>query len=143
MKDKSASRVYVALVEGVIPHNLGRIDAPIGRDPKQRQKMAVVAGGKPAVTHFQVLKRYEEHTLVECRLETGRTHQIRVHMNYIQHPVVGDPVYGRKKTDTTHGQYLHAKELSFIHPSTNERMTFTCDMPEYFVANLKELDPDA
>ena len=139
MKHKTAHRIYLALVEGVIPHNIGRIDAPIGRDPKQRKRMAVVEGGKPAVTHFQVLKRFTEHTLIEFRLETGRTHQIRVHMNYIHYPIVGDPLYGRKKTDTSHGQYLHATTLRFVHPTTNKEMEFTSELPDYFKELLEEL----
>ena len=132
LKDKSMSREYIALVEGVIPHNKGKIDAPIGRDPKHRQKMAVVKGGKAAITHFTVLKRWEDKTLIKCQLETGRTHQIRVHMNYIGYPIYGDPVYGRKKTDTSHGQYLHAYRLSLVHPITGKQMTFEVDPPAYF-----------
>lgn len=139
MKDKTAKRIYLALVEGVIPHNLGKIDAPIGRDPKNRQRMAVVEGGKPAVTHFQVLKRFTEHTLIECELETGRTHQIRVHLNYIQYPIVGDPKYGRKKTDSTYGQFLHAKTLRFKHPMTGEEMEFHADLPDFFNNHIEEL----
>lgn len=139
MKEKTAKRIYVALVEDVIPHNLGKIDAPVGRDPKYRQRMAVVEGGKPAVTHFQVLKRFENNTLIECELETGRTHQIRVHLNYIQYPIVGDPKYGRKKTDTTYGQYLHAKTLRFVHPTTKEEMEFHAALPDYFNEHIKEL----
>lgn len=139
MKDKTAKRIYLALVEGVIPHNLGKIDAPIGRDPKYRQRMAVVEGGKPAVTHFQVLQRFTDHTLIECELETGRTHQIRVHLNYIQYPIVGDPKYGRKKTDSTYGQYLHAKTLRFIHPKTGKEMEFHAELPDFFKDYIKEL----
>jgi 23S rRNA pseudouridine1911/1915/1917 synthase len=139
MKEKTAKRVYIALVEGVIPHNKGKIDAPIGRDPKNRQKMAVVENGKTAVTHFTVIKRFEDKTLIECRLETGRTHQIRVHMNYIKHPIVGDPIYGRKKTDTSHGQFLHAKTLSFVHPKTKELMEFDSELPKYFSDYLESL----
>lgn len=139
MKEKTAHRVYIALVEGVIPHNKGKVDAPVGRDPKYRQRMAVVKYGKPAVTHFNVLKRYQEHTLIECQLETGRTHQIRVHLNYIKYPVVGDPQYGHKKTDTTHGQYLHATKLTFTHPRTLEEMEFHSDLPDFFKNHLEEL----
>ncbi|QMS85876.1 RluA family pseudouridine synthase [Candidatus Xianfuyuplasma coldseepsis] len=140
LQEKTVTRTYVALVDGVIPHNLGRIDAPIGRDPKNRQKMAVVEHGKPAVTNFNVVQRFAAHTLIECHLETGRTHQIRVHMNYINFPIVGDPKYGLRKTDTTHGQFLHAKTLGFIHPVTNEYMEFTSELPEYFTAFLEELE---
>lgn len=140
MKAKTASRKYYALVEGVIPHNKGRIDAPIGRDPKNRQRMAVTEGGKPAVTNFNVLKRYAEQTLIECELETGRTHQIRVHMSYIGYPIVGDPKYGRRKTDTKYGQYLHAKTLGFDHPTTGEYLEFDSELPDYFQEELERLE---
>jgi len=139
LKNKTVTRKYIALVEGVIPHNLGKVNAPIGRDPKNRQKMKVIESGKSAVTNFKVLARYEENTLIECVLETGRTHQIRVHMGYIGHPIVGDPKYGRKKTDITHGQYLHAKTLGFIHPTTNEYIEFDSELPEFFTKHLEEL----
>lgn len=142
LKDKSATRKYIALVEGIIPHNLGKINAPIGRDPKNRQRMAINQKGKDAVTNFKVIARYDEFTLIECELETGRTHQIRVHLNYIQHPVVGDPKYGKRKTDTTHGQYLHAKTLGFVHPTTNEYMEFDSELPEYFQDMLDILDKE-
>ncbi len=136
---KTVTRRYVALVEGVIPHNLGKVNAPVGRDPKNRQKMKVVENGKPAVTNFQVITRYTENTLIECILETGRTHQIRVHLNYINHPVVGDPKYGRRKTDITHGQFLHAKTLGFIHPTTKEYIEFESELPQYFKDYLESL----
>ncbi len=136
---KTVTRKYKALVEGVIPHNLGKINAPIGRDPKNRQRMACVDGGKPAITNFQVLQRFEKHTLVECVLETGRTHQIRVHMNYIGYPIVGDPKYGVRKTDTAHGQFLHAEVLGFVHPVTKEYMEFSSELPQYFQDYLAEL----
>lgn len=137
---KTVTRKYVALVDGVIPHNLGKVNAPIGRDPKNRQKMKCVKGGKEAVTNFKVLNRYEDNTLIECQLETGRTHQIRVHLAYIDHPVVGDPKYGRRKTDVTHGQYLHAQTLGFIHPTTKEYMEFTSELPEFFKNHLETLE---
>lgn len=140
--DKSVTREYVALVHGVIEHNLGKIDAPIGRDPHDRKKMAVAEGGKNAVTHFQVLKRYKEFTLVKCILETGRTHQIRVHMKYINHPVAGDPYYGPKKVMGTEGQYLHAKTIGFTHPHTKERMEFSSELPATFQKLLDELDAE-
>ncbi len=140
LQEKTTKRSYVALVDGVIPHNIGKITAPIGRDPKNRQKMAVVDGGKEAVTHFSVIQRYTNHTLIECQLETGRTHQIRVHMSYIHFPIVGDPKYGLKKTDTTHGQFLHAKTLGFVHPTTGEYMEFTSELPEYFQFYLEGLE---
>jgi len=137
---KTVTRKYVALVEGVIPHNLGKVNAPIGRDPKNRQKMACVDGGKPAVTNFRVLQRFEEFSLIECILETGRTHQIRVHMNYIGYPIVGDPKYGIRKTNTENGQYLHAQTLGFIHPETEEYMEFTSEIPAFFKNRLDELE---
>ena len=140
LKEKSVTRRYIALVEGVIPHNLGKINAPIGRDPKNRQNMKVIDGGKEAVTNFKVLQRFNEHTLIECMLETGRTHQIRVHLAYIKHPLVGDPKYGRRKTDTTHGQFLHAKTLGFIHPTTEEYLEFDSELPEYFKTHLESLE---
>lgn len=139
LKHKTVTRKYIALTEGVIPHNLGKVNAPIGRDPKNRQKMACVENGKDAVTNFKVLQRFENNTLIECELETGRTHQIRVHMNYIGYPIVGDPKYGIKKTDTTYGQFLHAKTLGFIHPKTKEYMEFDSELPEYFKTHLEEL----
>lgn len=139
LKEKTTTRTYIAIVTGNISHNLGRIEAPIGRDPSNRQKMAVVQNGKSAVTHFKVLDRYRDFTLLELKLETGRTHQIRVHMAYINHPVVGDPLYGVKKQTTEFGQYLHAKTLGFVHPRTNEYMEFTSELPEEFIRKIDEL----
>ena len=139
LRTKTVTRKYIALVEGVIPHNLGKINAPIGRDPKNRQQMKVVENGKEAVTNFQVIKRFEEYTLIECVLETGRTHQIRVHLAFINHPLVGDPKYGRRKTDTTYGQFLHAKTLGFVHPTTKEYMEFESETPKYFNDFLETL----
>ncbi len=140
IRNKDAKREYVALVEGVISHNKGRVNAPIGRHKTSRQNMAVVEGGKESVTNFVVLQRFEEHTLVRCMLETGRTHQIRVHFKFINHPLVGDPKYGRRKTDTTYGQYLHAKTLGFVHPVTNEYLEFESELPQYFLDKTKELE---
>ncbi len=141
LKDHTVTRSYVALVHGEFPHNHGRIDAPIGRDPKDRQKMTVRAdNSKDAITNFTVLERYPDYSLVECRLETGRTHQIRVHMAYIGHPVLGDPKYGYRRDDTTHGQYLHARTLGFNHPRTGEYMEFTSELPDFFVAKIKEIE---
>lgn len=140
LKDKTASRTYVALVHGIVHVKKGIINAPIGRDPKSRVKMAVVKDGKEAITEFKVLKYYKDFTLIECKLKTGRTHQIRVHMDYIGYPLVGDPLYGRRKLKYGNKQYLHAKELSFIHPSTKERVTFTTELPEYFTSFLNELE---
>lgn len=132
---KSVTRVYQAFVHGHIPHDNGTIDAPIGRDQRDRQSMAIVDKGKHAVTHFKVLERFGgNYTLVECRLETGRTHQIRVHMKYIGYPLVGDPKYGPKKTLEFGGQVLHAGTLGFNHPTTGEYMEFTSPPPEDFQA---------
>ncbi len=136
---KSVTRKYVALVHGHIPHDKGTIDAPIARDTKDRQKMAVVDKGKNAVTHFRVLERFGNFTLVECRLETGRTHQIRVHMKYIGFPLVGDPKYGPKKTMDIGGQALHAEIIGFIHPKTNEYMEFSAEPPAEFAELLESL----
>ena len=132
LSDKRCYRSYYALVEGIIPHDEGEINAPIARDKKDRQKMAVSAGGKESLTLFKVLERFSDSTLVECELKTGRTHQIRVHMSYIGFPVVNDPKYGRRKLLDDSGQYLHAYKLSFLHPKTQERMTFTTELPNYF-----------
>ena len=141
LKNRTMSRVYVALVHGVIHEEEGKIIAPLGRDKKNRLKMAVdLHDGKEAVTHFKVLKRYQSSTLVECRLETGRTHQIRVHFEYIKHPLVGDLLYGRKNDSIYQGgQLLHAKELKLIHPRTKENETFSCPMPQYFKDVIAEL----
>ena len=136
---KTVTRRYTALVHGHIAHDKGTIDAPIGRDQKDRQKQAVVDNGKHAVTHFQVMERFGTFTLVECRLETGRTHQIRVHMNYIGFPLAGDPKYGPKKTIDFPGQVLHAGILGFEHPVTKEYLEFEAPLPEDFEALLKEL----
>lgn len=137
--NKTVTRKYYAICYGVIDHNYGKIDAPLGRDITNRQKMAVVEGGKHAVTNFRVLERFKDFTLLELQLETGRTHQIRVHMNYIGHPIAGDPLYGPRKVIGTHGQYLHAKTLGFTHPRTKEFLQFECPLPDYFEEFLKEL----
>ena len=138
LEEKSTHRKYIALVWGVIPHDTGTIDAPIGRDTTDRKKMAVIAGGKPSITHFKVLERFSRATLIELMLETGRTHQIRVHMNYIGHPVVNDPVYGKRPIIDESGQCLHAKELGFIHPSTGKYMEFDSELPESFLNIVKQ-----
>lgn len=133
LKDKTLSRIYVALVKGRINHDTGTIDAPIGRDPYDRKKMCVTdQNSRNAITHFKVLERYKNSSLIECKLETGRTHQIRVHMNYIGHPIINDPVYGGKKNIDNFGQMLHAKEIGFINPATGRDMTFSCDVPDEF-----------
>lgn len=132
IKARTAKRVYIAIVHGVIGADTGRIDAPIGRHPVHRKRMAVVdRGGRPAVTHFEVVNRFDGFAVVRCMLETGRTHQIRVHMAYIGHPVVGDPVYSRKKHPfQISGQALHSTHLEFDHPRTGKRMAFDADVPE-------------
>lgn len=136
---ETTTRKYYAIVVGNIAHNLGKINAPIGRDPNNRQKQAVVEDGKDAVTYFKVLERFKNFTLIECKLETGRTHQIRVHMAYIGHPVLNDPLYGIKKQTTPYGQYLHAKTLGFIHPTTNEYLEFDSELPKEFMEELTKL----
>ena len=139
LEEKKTTRKYIALVWGVIKEDTGTIDAPIGRDLKDRKKMAVTdVNAKDAITHFKVLERYQEATLIELQLETGRTHQIRVHMDYIGHPVVNDPVYGKKKLIDETGQCLHAKELGFIHPTTGEYMQFEAPLPECFINILDQ-----
>ena len=138
LKEKKIKRKYIALVSGVISHDIGEIDAPIGRDPSDRKKMCVTStNSKDAITHFRVLERYKNASLIECELETGRTHQIRVHMKYINHPVINDPVYG-KNNHGKFGQLLHAKEITFTHPTTKEVMTFSCEVPEEFNKILEE-----
>lgn len=140
LQTKSVNRLYYALVHGVIPHDFGTIDAPIGRDVNDRQKMAVTStNSKDARTHFKVIERFQEYTLVECRLETGRTHQIRVHMQYIGYPVVGDEKYSYRKTMKTNGQLLHAHQLTFVHPRTQQQITVEAPLPEQFEMILKEL----
>lgn len=132
LQNKKITRKYEAIVHGEIPHETGMIDAPIGRDPKDRQKMGIVENGRPAITHFRVLQAYPDYTHVECQLETGRTHQIRVHMKYIGYPLAGDPKYGPRKTMDIGGQALHAGTLGFIHPITGKWMEFAADPPAYF-----------
>lgn len=133
-------REYIALLNGVVPHQKIKIDAPIGRDTKDRKKMAVTSNNsKKAVTYLEVLKTYHNHTLVKLNLETGRTHQIRVHTNYIGYPVFNDPVYS-KQVIKEYGQFLHSKTIDFIHPITNEKMHFECDLPKYFQDYLDTLE---
>ena len=139
---KEVQRCYVAIVDGVIPHDNGTMDAPIGRDIKDRQKMAVTSkNAKEAITHFRVLKRFRNNTLIECRLETGRTHQIRVHLSYIGFPVSNDPIYGRKKA-TSFGQMLHSKSIKFKHPRTGEELYFEVEPPKEFLDKLGYLERD-
>lgn len=141
LKDHTMAREYVALVRGIIKENSGTIEMPIGRDKKDRQKMAVVKEGKPAVTHFQVLERFKDHTLVKCQLVSGRTHQIRVHMSAIGHAVEGDPLYAGKNYDKIYknGQLLVAFKLKLIHPTTKKEMVFNIDLPDYFQKVLETL----
>ena len=140
LKERKAMRKYVALVNGNIKEEGGTINKPIARNPVDRKKMAVVQGGREAITHFNVLERFGQYTLVECILETGRTHQIRVHMASIGHSIVGDPLYGIKKEKfNLPGQLLHAKTIGFVHPTTGEMMEFSSEMPEYFQNVLEKL----
>lgn len=141
LKDHTMSREYIALVRGVIKENSGTIDMPIGRDKKDRQKMAVSKDGKPATTHFQVLERFKDHTLVKCQLVSGRTHQIRVHMAAISHPVEGDPLYAGRNYDKLYknGQLLTAYKLKLIHPTTKKEMVFEIELPNYFKEILESL----
>lgn len=133
LKEHSMNRVYKALVEGIIKEDEGIVDKPLGRHPVERIKIAVVKDGRRAVTHYKVIERYKNNTLVECKLETGRTHQIRVHMAYIGHPLVGDPVYGYKKQRfNLNGQMLHAQKLGFVHPRTGKYVEFNSKLPAYF-----------
>ena len=139
ISEKSVVRKYISLVHGVINEDTATIDAPIGRDKNNRKKMCVTGdNSKDAVTNIRVLERYSDATLIECILETGRTHQIRVHMNYINHPVVNDPVYGYNRMDDKEfGQMLHAKEIGFVHPITKEFMDFTVEPPVKFMEILE------
>lgn len=140
LKDHSMKRAYYAIVEGIVKEDQGRITTNIGRHPVERIKMAVVKDGKEAITNYKVIERFKNNTLVECRLETGRTHQIRVHMAHLHHPLIGDQVYGYKKQRfKLQGQALHAKKLGFIHPTTGEYMEFDSPLPEYFQEILDKL----
>lgn len=140
LKERKAVRRYYALVNGNIKEESGTVNKPIGRSPSDRKKMAIVAGGREAVTHYNVIERFGSYTLVECVLETGRTHQIRVHMASLGHSIVGDPVYGIKKEKfNLNGQLLHAKTIGFVHPSTGEMMEFDSDIPDYFSDVLEKL----
>ncbi|MCH4207102.1 MAG: RluA family pseudouridine synthase [Solobacterium sp.] len=141
LEDKTCHREYRTIVMGNLEHDDGLIDAPIGRDPNDRQKMKVTdQNSRDARTHFKVLERFKDSTYAECALETGRTHQIRVHMKFIGHPVMGDLKYGKPcKYMDTQGQVLHAYRLTFIHPRTGEKMTFEADLPEYFQQLLEKL----
>ena len=138
-KNKRIKREYIALLDGVFKNGSATIDAPIGRDKQNRERMAVVEDGKHAITHMKVLKRYDGYTLVSCVLETGRTHQIRVHMAYIGYPIHNDPIYSKKEADSF-GQFLHSYKMNFIHPITKKEMEFICPLPNHFEDFLKELE---
>ncbi|HSQ33385.1 MAG TPA: RluA family pseudouridine synthase, partial [Peptostreptococcaceae bacterium] len=141
LKDHSITRKYEFICHSIIKEDTKTVNAPIGRNPKDRLKMGVVSGGRDAITHFTVLERLTNYTYVQAQLETGRTHQIRFHSAYIKHPILGDPLYCPKSTKfKLDGQVLHAKTLGFIHPTTKEYMEFTCDTPQYFKKLLKILE---
>ena len=143
IKNHEVKKIYIALVRGIVEEDEATIDMPIGRSTKDRKKMAVVKNGKEAVTHFKVLKRYDRYTLLEVKIDTGRTHQIRVHMAEIGHPVVGDMVYSNGKNDFgVEGQMLHAKSLDFRHPITGKQMHLEAELPEYFKNIIEKLDND-
>jgi 23S rRNA pseudouridine1911/1915/1917 synthase len=140
LEDKSCKRIYYALLEGKVKDDKGRIATFIGRNPKDRTKMAVLASGREAITDYKVVARFDGYTLCEFSLQTGRTHQIRVHARHIGHPVVGDKEYGFKNQKfKLNGQLLHAGKLSFIHPTTNDKVSFECPLPDYFIKTLKKL----
>lgn len=141
LKDHTLRRTYECIVRGGFSDDGGTVDAPIGRHPTDRKRMAVTEkNSREAVTHWEVIARYGQYTHLRCRLETGRTHQIRVHMAYIHHPIAGDPLYGVKKPELgLTSQCLHARELTFLHPRTGKEMTVSCDLPEEFVRALKRL----
>lgn len=140
LKEHTTKREYQFICHGVVEEDVITVDRPIGRNPKDRLKMAVVEGGKNAVTHFEVIERFDKFTHMKARLETGRTHQIRVHAKFIKHPLLGDSVYGYKKEKfKLNGQTLHAKKLGFIHPTTKEYMEFDSELPNYFKNILLKL----
>lgn len=139
LKEKTAQREYYAIVNGVVKEEEGTVDAPLGRHPTDRKRIAIVSDGRRAVTHFKVLERFRYHTLLKLKLETGRTHQIRVHMASLGHPILGDPVYGVKQEKIKHdGQALHAKTLGFLHPTSGEWLSFDSELPEYFEILLRK-----
>lgn len=142
IKNHEVEKTYIALVKGIVKENEATINMPIGRSTKDRKKMAVTKIGKPAVTHFKVLKRYDKYSLLEVKIETGRTHQIRVHLSQIGYPVVGDTTYSNGKNEWNEvGQCLHAKSLKFVHPTTGKEMFLEAPLPEYFEKILEELKP--
>lgn len=139
LANKTNKRRYLAIVHGNFGKNSGTIDAPIGRSPKDRKKQAIVSNGKKAITHYEVLEQFDQYALIACTLETGRTHQIRVHMASINHPLAGDPIYGPRKTLKGAGQFLHAETLGLVHPTTKEYMEFQVNPPKIFQKTLKKL----
>lgn len=140
LEDKTCSRIYYALLEGNVKQDKGRIATFIGRNPKDRTKMAVLTSGRDAITDYKVIERFDGYTLCEFSLHTGRTHQIRVHAKHMGHPVVGDKEYGFKNQKfKLNGQLLHAGKLSFVHPTTNKKVSFECPLPDYFIKTLKKL----
>ena len=143
IKEKQVERIYIALVDGIIPHSTGTIEVPIGRDISNREKMCVTdINSKDARTHFEVLKRYKDKTLIKCKLDTGRTHQIRVSMEYIVYPIYNDPVYNKNKNKTEFGQFLHSKSIRFVHPITKEALYFESELPCEFREKLEELEKE-
>ena len=142
IKEHKVKKTYIALVRGIVRENEATINMPIGRSEKDRKKMAVTKKGKEAITHFKVLQRYDNYTLLQVNIETGRTHQIRVHLSQIGYPIIGDEVYSNGKNEwNVKGQCLHAKSLEFIHPGTGTKMYLEAKMPEYFEEILKSLEP--
>lgn len=139
-KNRTPLREYLAVVEGQMSQDEGTIHIPIGRNPKQRKQFAAISSGKEAITHFQVRAHYPEYSVVTLQLETGRTHQIRVHLSHLNHPVVGDVLYGRRKSEIKEGQLLHAARIGFEHPTTGETMIFEASLPDYFQAFLNRLE---
>lgn len=141
LKDHTMHREYYALVLGRIEEDSGKIDAPIGRSKTNRMKMDIdIENGRSAITHFKVIKRYEKYTFIDCKLETGRTHQIRVHMDFIKHPIIGDLLYGKNNCNIyNEGQLLHAYKLTFVHPRTKKEVSFTSELPQYFKDILEKL----
>ena len=141
LADHTLARTYECIVTGNLREDSGTVDAPIARDSRDRKRMAVVSGGRRAVTHWEVIARYPGYTHIRCQLETGRTHQIRVHMAYLGHPILGDTVYGAKKpVPGLTGQCLHAVALRFLHPRTGEEVSLSCPLPEEFTAMLRRID---
>lgn len=140
LEEHTMTREYIALVNGIIEEEQGTIDAPLARNKNNRLEYCVNENGKKAVTHFKVLKRYKNYTLVSLKLETGRTHQIRVHMQFINHELVGDPIYSKVNDDKINGQFLHAKVLGFLHPSTKQYMEFQSELPLFFKEKLATLN---